>query len=57
MDKEKTIKLKDYYKLLRVLSRHYPEAALRISHCLNKHDGLKEILRYRVVLNYINENF
>jgi len=57
MDKEKIIKLKDYYKLLNVLSNHDYYAALTIRDCYNMHDGLKELVQYRVVLDYINKNF
>lgn len=56
-DKAKTIKLKDYDKLIRVLRNHDYHAGHHIEFCYNKHDGLCELLKHRVVLEYINKNF
>ena len=50
------VKSKYYDELLQVLRNHDYKAALRIE--LGNQDGwLTELLQYKVVRNYINENF
>ena len=57
MKHTRTIQLKDYDTLIRVLQNHDYYLALSIDHSnLNKHDKLNEVLQHQVVKQYIKNN-
>ena len=57
MKHTRTIQLKDYDTLIRVLQSHDYYLALSIDYSnLNKHDKLTEVLQHQVIQQYIKNN-
>ena len=56
-DQSITVQLKDYSKLLSVLSKHDYWDSYFIKTFCNKHDGLYQLLKNREVLEFIIQSF